>query len=157
MQNKEHNLSVAKLNMRTTSSIESLNSQLQRTFKRHGNIFKFVESLQLHEYSKVLDIKQLHNSEPAKQMERRKNSDKERDAKIKYFSGKLEIREIDVTEFLEAMSNKMILPATGSILPFLNLQNCFLKLSGFKKKSMNLAGLNAKSKAIRKMKRIKKS
>lgn len=109
--------------MRTTSSLESLNAQIQRQFKRHGNIFKFIENLKLFEYSKVIDLQQLQTSKRAEQMERRKNIDKERDAKIKFFSGKLDKKEIDVTEFLNAMANKTILPATGSIRTLFKFSN----------------------------------
>lgn len=101
--------------MRTTSSLESVNAQFKRMFKRHGNIFKFIESAKLHEYSKVIDLQQLQTTVTAKQMERRKNIDKERDEKIKHFSSMLDQKQIDVTEFLEAMANKSILPSTGLI------------------------------------------
>lgn len=55
-------------------------------------------------------MRQLVDSVPSNQLERKKSIDKEREEKIKYFTSKLIQKEIDVNQFLVAMANKTILP-----------------------------------------------
>lgn len=98
--------------MRTTSSLESMNSQLNRFFgKAHPNIFQFIHKLKYHESRKSNKMSMLIRSTTVskKQMERKRRKDKERDDKIQYFTKKLEKDEIDLRTFLESMANKEIL------------------------------------------------
>lgn len=102
--------------MRTTSSLESLNSQLNRTFGRaRPNIFQFIDHIKSHESSKCERMAKLvkTTSVSTKQLERKRKKDKERDDKIKYFTEKLEQNIINVCVFLESMANKDMLPKSG--------------------------------------------
>lgn len=56
LQNSKDSISVAELNMRTTSSLESINSQMGRSFPKHGHVWQFIEQLKYHEYSKSRDM-----------------------------------------------------------------------------------------------------
>lgn len=68
--------------MRTTSSLESLNATLKRWFPNHPHIYKLLECLKLHEYSKALDMLDAVKTEVSpKQLERRK-----REQKVKYLT-----------------------------------------------------------------------
>lgn len=104
--------------MRTTSSVESLNSQLSRSFAKHAHVFKFIDSLKYHEFDKTLIMFKLAKTSalPKGQLERRRKKDKERDEKIKYFSDLLKDGSISVGEFLESMANKRIVLLMGNIL-----------------------------------------
>lgn len=71
----------------------------------------------MHEYSKFLDLNALINGCASKNQLKRKNvADIEREEKINFFSSKLKEEEIGIQIFLEAMSNKDILPNTGNVL-----------------------------------------
>lgn len=99
--------------MRTTSSVESLNSQIGRSFAKNPSIFNFCESLKQHEFTKATIMRKLLTDCPKKQLKRKHRVDQERDDKIKYFSSLLKKGFIDVAMFLEAMGNKTILPLNG--------------------------------------------
>lgn len=102
---------MAGLNMRTTSSIESMNSQLRRSFPKHGSIWKFVEQLKYHEFSKATEMIKLTEAEVTEQQLGRKiKKDKEREVKIKFFTKLLKKNEISIDEFIEAMGGKVIFP-----------------------------------------------
>lgn len=110
--------------MRTTSSIESLNSQMNRSFPKRGHIWKFIEQLKFHEYSKARDMHRISkdtNFEP----KRKRKSDRERDEKIKFLSNLLRKKEITANEFLEAMAGKHIFPKNDNTTKFSILQNQF--------------------------------
>lgn len=101
--------------MRTTSSLEALNSVIQKTFPKKTTIFKFAESLRLLESIKATDLYQIGIGKiTSPQLERRKAEDKERDKKIKYFTDKLYDGDISVAEFLLEMSDKDILITDGT-------------------------------------------
>lgn len=100
--------------MRTTSSLESMNSQIGRSFPRHPNIFKFIECLKQHEYTKATIMKKLITNCPKNQMNRKHQEDKERDEKIRHFSSLFAKKKIGIGMFLEAMANKKILPLNGA-------------------------------------------
>lgn len=103
--------------MRTTSSLESLNSVLGRSFPLHPHIFKFMDYLKLHEFSKYCDLVDLMRPNiPPEQFERKRKIDRERDQKINFFSEMLTRNEITPSEFLEAMATKEILPMDGILL-----------------------------------------
>lgn len=73
--------------MRTTSSVESLNATLSRWFPHHPHIYKFLECLKLHEYSKALDMLDAVKTRASpKQLQRRKKKDQKREEKIKYLT-----------------------------------------------------------------------
>lgn len=109
-QNKRNSLSVFNANMRTTSSLESVNSVLGRSFPLHPHLFKFIENLQLFEFSKSLDMLELVASNaPVNHHQRRRERDQGRENKIRYFTRKLQDEddvEFDVGCFLEAMACK---------------------------------------------------
>lgn len=105
LQNELNPLSVHGVNMRTTSSLESLNSQLNRTFGRaRPNIFQFIDHIKSHESSKCERMAKLvkTTSVSTKQLERKRKKDKE-----------LEQNIINVCVFLESMANKDMLPKSG--------------------------------------------
>lgn len=114
-QNKKNSLSVSGLNMKTTSSVESVNSAMGRSFPKHPHLFKFIDFLKYHEFSKVLDLQDLKRGDiPKNQFERKRERDRMRDEKIKHFSAELEAKSIDVSRFLEIMATKEILPPNGN-------------------------------------------
>lgn len=124
--------------MRTVSSLEALNSQIGRSFQRHANIFKFINSLKMHEFMKSSEMMELSLRAFEKKIQRKHLADKEREAKITFFTALLKRNEVDIGEFLEAMANKSILPSAA-----------FFKRNKNQKKS----NLNSKSKTIRQKKK----
>lgn len=102
--------------MRTTSSVESLNSVIGRSFPKHPHILKFIGHLKLHEFTKSYDLSNLTKSDtPPKQLERKRKADREREEKIVFFTKKLKAKEISASEFLDAMATKEILPTNGRL------------------------------------------
>lgn len=120
--NEANSLSVFGRNMRTTSSLESMNFQMNRLFfKRHPNIFFFMEHLKSHEYTEAEEMFNLINTVPKDyQCERRRARDKKRDRIIKYYSGLLKQNAITVNEFLEATSEARIFIQKGMQKLFLS-------------------------------------
>lgn len=105
--------------MRTTSSLESMNSQLRRLFTiKHPNIFRFIEELKPHEFIKALDMLRLVKNRKRKQLKRKRKRYQEREEKIQYFSEMLRKESILVGSFLDIMSNKTILPNCGMFASF---------------------------------------
>lgn len=101
--------------MRTTSSLESMNSAIQRKLSKRTNIFRFSKDLRMHEAIKSSDLYQLFEGDISnRQLERKRAADRERDEKIKHFSALLENGYISVPYFLEVMSGKDVLPPVGS-------------------------------------------
>lgn len=114
-QNEKNPLSVFGLNMRTTSSMESLNSVLGRLIPKHPNIFKFIDGIKLHEFAKFRELLELSNNCPAKQLKRKKKIDEEREAKIKRTTDELLLENITPSEFLDAFSlDHTMLPHSGN-------------------------------------------
>lgn len=99
-------LSVCGINMRTTSSLESMNAVLKRTFPIHPHIFKFIDRLKVHEFSNFLDMLKAVRTEPSdKQLQRRKLKDRKRQAKIEELTAMLKSEEnISPGIFLEKMA-----------------------------------------------------
>lgn len=118
LKNAKNCISVAGSNMRTISSVESLNSQLNRSFPKHGNIWKFVEQLKLHEFTKATEMAKLmhSNKKSPAQNQRKRKKDKEREAKIDFFMKMLDANEISPGIFLEAMGNRIILPGRSKYI-----------------------------------------
>lgn len=102
--------------MRTTSSVESLNSVLGRSFPKHPHILKYMDHLKLHEFFKYCDLINLSKSDISqKQLDRKRKVDREREEKIAFFTKKLKTKEILPSEFLDAMAIKDILPQNGRL------------------------------------------
>lgn len=103
--------------MRTTSSVEALNSVIQRSFPTNPNIFKFIENLRLHESIKSTDLYKLEcGNVPDQQLQRKRAEDRKREDKIKMCSEMLKDGEISVAEFLKMMANRN-LDLTGRTYP----------------------------------------
>lgn len=101
--------------MRTTSSLESVNSVIQRSFPGKTNIFKFIDSLKLYESRKSEDLYKLSNGEMSyRQLERKRRVDREREQKIVHLTSQLKNGYITVASFLEYMSANEILPQVGA-------------------------------------------
>lgn len=116
-QNAKNPLSVFGLNMRTTSSLESLNAVLGRLLPRHPNIYKFVDGIKIHEFSKYNELLQLSSmKENATKLSRKRKRDQERDDKIKKATQELTEKKISTSEFLETFSNnENLLPNSGKL------------------------------------------
>lgn len=100
--------------MRTTSSVEAINSVIQRSFPGQTNIFKFTDSLRMHEAIKSTDMYQLYSGDiTSDQLERRRLGDASREEKIKRLTMQLKNDEITLIDFLKSMSVKDVLPSTG--------------------------------------------
>lgn len=115
--------------MRTTSSHESLNSQIQRMLPQTTNLYKFAESLQLHESIKSSDLHQLSTGNITNGlMEKRRAEDKARDVKIKLLTEKLRLRKISALGFLKSMSTSNV---SQSVCTYEYFSNIKIALSGF--------------------------
>lgn len=97
-------ISVAYLNMRTTSSVESLNAEIGRSFPKRGNIFGFIHNLKLFDYGKVYDMRRLLIEIPRGQLNRKHKKDRKRDEKISHFTSLLSKNAITPDEFLNVVS-----------------------------------------------------
>lgn len=101
--------------MRTTSSIEGLNSVIQKSFPSRTTIFKFIESLKLHEATKATDLYQISEGQITNpQLERRRKTDRQREQKIEFVTNALNAGDISVSDFLVAMSEDDILDFDGT-------------------------------------------
>lgn len=110
-------MSVFELNMRTTSSLESLNSVLGRLIPHKPNIFKFVDGIRIHEFAKCEELLQLDASEKARPARKRKR-DQERDDRIKRVTQNLVDKRITTSMFLETFSvTENSLPHSGNCVP----------------------------------------
>lgn len=69
----------------------------------------------MHEFSKSLDLLNLIEDDLDKDFERKRKLDQERENKISYFTNQLQKEEISVQDFLEAMSDKSVLPGSGKL------------------------------------------
>lgn len=91
--------------MRTTSSLESLHSALNRSFKQKEHYFKFIECLRLHESRKADQFFNLLHGLPATRFQRNFKNQR-REIKIKYFTDLLVVdKTITVEQFLHGMAN----------------------------------------------------
>lgn len=89
--------------MRTTSSVESMNAVMRRLFPSHPHIFKFIDRLQVHEYSKSTDLLEATKTDKV-DIKRRKKRDQRREEKINHFSDLLNSHEISAEGFLLEMA-----------------------------------------------------
>lgn len=98
--------------MRTTSLVEAMNSVIQRTFPPKTYWYKFVESLKLHEAMKSTDLYQISSDQIENpKLKQVRAEDKRRAEKIDTLSAQLELEEITAFQFLEKMSEKIVVPS----------------------------------------------
>lgn len=105
--------------MRTTSSLESINSVLGRFFLRRPNIYKFIDGLKIYEFAKYKEMLELstENEDSTKRMTRKRKSDQERDEKIKRATEELISENITTSQFLGSFSKDgRLLPNNGNYL-----------------------------------------
>lgn len=101
--------------MRTTSLVEAMNSVIQRSFPPRPHIYKFVESLRLHEAMKSTDLFQISSGEITNpKLQQIRIEDKRRYEKIEFLSEKLETGQITAAEFLERMCDSFVVPPAGT-------------------------------------------
>lgn len=91
--------------MRTTSSVESLNAQLNRSFPKRGNIFQFINCLKIFEFGKAEAMRHLVSWQPNNQLQRKRKADREREQSIRKHTAALHAKEIDLEEFIDAVAN----------------------------------------------------
>lgn len=101
--------------MRTTSSLESLNSVLKRTFPLHPNMFRFMERLKVFEFGKQLKMFDSMRKGPSEN--RRRLQDRLRDEKVRNILHQLNNTEDDfnIGDFFNMLANQDILPNSGEI------------------------------------------
>lgn len=105
--------------MRTTSSLESLNSVIQRGFPKNTHIFKFTDALKLFESEKSSDLYQLSLEKPSdRDFGRRRKKDILRNEKIKRNTELLENDMISVLDFLQNMVKDGIYDMVYSLQTF---------------------------------------
>lgn len=114
IQNEMNPLSVSDVNMRTTSSLEALNSVLKRTFTLHPNIFKFMDRLKVYEFGKQLQMFNLLQEDPSETFQRRKLIDRLRDEKIQTALHKLRYdMNFTIGDFFYFLSVNEVFPSSG--------------------------------------------
>lgn len=93
--------------MRTTSSLECMNSVLRRMFPLHPHIFKFMDCLRYHEFGQQLRMFKLVKEEATKkQLDRKRKKDQKRNVKIKAYTDELLTNPLfSVGEFLKGLSS----------------------------------------------------
>lgn len=94
--------------MRTTSSLESFNSKLNKCIPRKTNFFRFIERLKIVEceksfvfYNSANDI----NVKKNERIRRKREEDQKRDGKILQFSDLLDNGKITVKQFLYGVAS----------------------------------------------------
>lgn len=97
--------------MRTTSSLESMNAALRRISRPRPSVFRFIECIKMHEFSKSLDLMETIKYGP--QVQKSKKVEK-LDVKIKQLSAALE-QDPDMNPglFLEEFTMNYSIPDTG--------------------------------------------
>lgn len=116
-QNERNTISVANLNMRTTSSVEAMNSVIQRSFRTNPHIYQFIENLRLHESVKSTDLYQLTlGSITNPKLKKKRAEDQMRDEKIRMCTDKLQNGNISIAEFLRLMANENSLSSGGAYI-----------------------------------------
>lgn len=98
--------------MRTIGSVESMNGKINKIFRIHPNIFKFLDCLKHFEAGKFFEME---NSNLPGESPPRKNKDVERQEKYCHFYNLLERKNISVDVFLESMANRKMLPPQCNI------------------------------------------
>lgn len=105
-QNKKRALSVASLDMRTTSSVESMHRVFGKQFPHHPNIYDFIENLRQFEYTVKDKLEEFVDGDGPLPHNFSSEKDRLRDEKIKRLSKLLKEHKISVHQFLDEMSNE---------------------------------------------------
>lgn len=106
-QDEVNSLSVANVNMRTTSSLESFNSALNRSIPKKANFFTFVQRLKLHESRKADQMSNIINDKlPQNHFERKHYCDRKREEKIRLHSERLYNGQTNTCGFLAAITDE---------------------------------------------------
>lgn len=93
--------------MRTTSSLEAMNSVIQRTFPSKTNIYKFITNLKMYESIKSSEMYQLFmEGVTSQQLEKRRVEDRLRQEKIKTHTKMMKDGTISVADFLISIFKK---------------------------------------------------
>lgn len=99
--------------MRTTSLVEAMNSVIQRSFPAKTHMFKFAESLRLHEAMKSTDLYQISSGHITNsKLQQIRAADKQRNDRINLLSEMLKSEQISTEEFLDQIGEKYIAPST---------------------------------------------
>lgn len=96
-----------------------MRTTLRRICPDHPHIFKFLDRLRLHEFSKSFEMLQAISSDaPTEKLQRRRRIKcKERMAKIEHLTKELkENKEMTAGTFLDAMANGCTLSEIGKII-----------------------------------------
>lgn len=110
--------------MRTTSSLESLNSVLGRLIPHKPNIFKFFDGIRIHEFAKYQELLQLDTLETESGPTRKRKRDQERDDRIKQVTQDLVDEKITTRMFLETFSMaENSLPHSGNFFIYIKQTN----------------------------------
>lgn len=103
-QNEKNTLSVAHLTMRTTSSLESFHSVLNRSMAKKSHFYRFVRGLKIHESRKAEKMFNLiHHKVPSDVVPRHRR-DRERAERIKINTNLFCEIFLNIMEFFEALS-----------------------------------------------------
>lgn len=102
-----------------------MNAALRRICPNHPHIFKFLDRLRLHEFSKSLDVLLSVDSDaPLQKLQRRRRLKcKRRMAKIAYLTEALQNNKITPDLFLEAMANERKILEIGKIIINIDVMN----------------------------------
>lgn len=98
--------------MRTTSSVESLNSVLGRSCPRHPHLYRFIDYLMLHEFNKSVEKWEIIKGNI--NLQRKRKVDQNREQKIQYWTGELKKGAVSVQQFLIGVAYLEILSKNGS-------------------------------------------
>lgn len=97
------------MNMRTTSPLESVNSNVQRSFPQNPHIFSFIQNLRLFDSIQSTDLYQLKSGSITNpRLQQQRNEDRRRDQKIKICTESLKTGKVTPFEFLLIMGDKDI-------------------------------------------------
>lgn len=114
-QNAQSSLSVNDANMRTTSSLESMNAVLRRMSNPHPTLFKFIDTIRMHEFSKSIELFELIKSIVPIRKSKKITA---LDIKLKKLTTDLEENpDMSPGSFLEEFAKDIILPNTGNAYP----------------------------------------
>lgn len=112
-QNRRNSLSVSGLNMRTTSSLESFNSVINRTVTQHANIFKFMDGIKLIDFAKNLELVELSKDSARQPTTRKRLADQKREERIQNTTERLHRSQITPSEFLDFLSGGISVEEEG--------------------------------------------
>lgn len=102
---KKNSISVANLNNRTTSPLESFHSAMNRSVPKHANFFVFIDGVKLFESKKSDELYNVIHAKPSANLNKaiRKEA-QERDVRIRSLTELICSGAISTKQFLEAMA-----------------------------------------------------